>query len=320
MGTTNLHPYGTVSLAPDVVSVQQYDVLVELSLPRTRANRETGNFMIVASMLAPGEKGEGTLDAVRDSVGSVVSGSETVLARSRRPAMLTYYSPIVEQLCKLSELHWYLLGWRKDAELLRVSMFEGVEFPKGWRNVPATLKLEVQSSHQMQIYEAKVEFRARFHGLRWLMYNHRVASAFVFIGGFWTTEMVFTAIAWALLTLFIFPKDNSVKEGEESEEGKAKVKQEITDGEEPDLSDTERTFPTLAGQKTLRYSSPSIKQEDDAGAVLLPPTPKAIEADDEDEDADFFLDSGLGTSMESSATRRESMRKRRSRVGSGDAR
>ena len=46
---------------------------------------------------------------------------------------------------------------------------------------------------------------------------------------------------------------------------------------------------------------------------------KATEADDEDEDdedADVFRDSGIGTSMESGASRRDSVRKRRARAGS----
>jgi len=91
-----------------------------------------------------------------------------------------------------------------------------------------------------------------------------------------------------------------------------RIKQE-PDAEDPKpvLSDTERTFPTLSGQQPLRYASPRIKQEDEGSAVVVPDTAvRAVEADDEDEDADFFLDSGLGTSMESSASRRDSVRRR----------
>lgn len=89
-----------------------------------------------------------------------------VLARSLRPAILTYASPIVDTASKVSQLPWYLLGWRKEAEILEVSMMEGVEFAKGWRNVPGALRLEIQSHEQMQIYDATVNFIARFSGLR----------------------------------------------------------------------------------------------------------------------------------------------------------
>ena len=45
-------------------------------------------------------------------------------------------------------------------------MFENLEFARGWRNVPVSLKLEIQSREQMQVYGAEVNFRAKFRGLR----------------------------------------------------------------------------------------------------------------------------------------------------------
>ncbi|KAK5125663.1 hypothetical protein LTR85_011937 [Meristemomyces frigidus] len=311
------YPYGTANLAPEIVSVQRYDVAIELTLPRTPENTDAGNFMLEVNMYAPEEKGAGIMDTVQAGIAPGTAAAK-VLATSRRPAMLPYRSQIVELAYKVSELHWYLLNWRSEEDKLYVEMFESVEFPKGWRNVPSSLKLEIQSSHRMQIYSAKAVFRARFRGLRWLMYNHRVISAVVFIGGFWTTEMIFAGLAWAALTLFVVPPSQEVK-AEEVHEVAERIKEEPED-EKARLSDTERTFPTLSGQQALRYSSPKIKHEDDETGVLVPGvgTPQAAEADDEDEDADFFLDSGLGTSMESSANRRESMRRRRGRTSLKD--
>lgn len=90
------------------------------------------------------------------------------------------------------------------------------------------------------------------------------------------------------------------------------------------LSDTERTFPTLGGKKPLRYSSPRIKREEEDGEteVILPAdgTAAPLLADDEEEDDDgvdmeSFVDSGIGTSLESTAGgRRESIRRRRGRA------
>lgn len=299
-------------------------------MPRTRENRDTGNFMLDVKMFGPGEKGTGALGMVRDGIlgaSAETMEQQAVLAHARRPAILTYRSPVVEFVGKVAELHWYLLGWRHEAETLVVGMFEGVQFPKGWRNVPAALKLEVQSQHRMQIYEAKVEFRAQFRGLRWLMYNHRISSAFVFTLGFWTTEMVATGLVWLVLSVFLFPGEEQtvVKKEETSRDREVKA-----EGEEDEaangLSDTERTFPTYGGQPPLRYRSPPIKDEDgdDANLVLQAPPIQGVEADDEDEDADFLLDepgraggrsdSGLGTSMESSSGRRDTVRRRRSRL------
>lgn len=311
----NPYPYGTVSLAPDVVSQQKYDVKIELELPRSRENREAGNFMLDVSLLAPGKS---VLETVKDGLApGQAMDAAPVLARSRRPAILKYRSWAVENIYKLTEMHWYLLGFRHEAEQLSIGVFEGVKFEKGWRNVPGSLRLEVQSSTRMQIYSAKAMFRARFTGLRWLMYNHRVISACIFVGTFWTTEMIFAGLAWAALAMALAPTEEDVKD----EDVKAKrIKAEDEDATPAKLSDTERTFPTLSGQSPLRYRSPEVKQEDAEPAVEIQDVPaKGVEADDEDEDADFFVDSGIGTSLESSGSRPGSVRKRRGRSSFRDA-
>ena len=296
------------------MSAQKYDVSVELLLPRTPDNREAGNFMLAATMYASGSV-PGT---VKDSVERMIVGEDNQLATSRRTAILAYRSPLVEYLYRLSELHWYLLNWRDETEKLTISMFEGVEFARGWRNVPSMMKLEIQSTKRMQVYSVKAIFRARFRGLRWLMYNHRIISATTFIGGFWMTEMIFAGLAWAALSLFAQPSQE-VK-AEELHEVAEHIKQEHDEEkDELELSDTARTFPTSSRQQPLRYESPRIKQEEDEEAVVLPEAAsKATEADDEDEDEDLdvFRDSGLGTSLESSASRRDSVRRRRGRTGS----
>lgn len=308
------YPYGTVTLSPDIVSTLRYDVAVELDVPRTPNNTDAGNFMLEVNMYAPQEKGASIMDAIQGSANGVPGiAGQTPLASSRRPAILPYRSPIVELAYKITELHWYLLNWRQEADRLHVNMFDSVEFAKGWRNVPSTLKLEIQSTHGMQIYSAKVIFRARFRGLRWLMYNHRVISAILFVGGFWVTEVIFAGLAWAALAVFVLTGTAETK-AEEVHEVAERIKEEP----EPDnarMSETERSFPTLGGRQALRYTSPKIKQEEEEAAVAyIPGTPgRAAEADDEDEDVDFF-DSGLGTSMESGASRRDSVRRRRGRA------
>lgn len=309
-------PYGTVYLSPDVVSAQRYDVFVELSLPRTLENQEAGNFMIEATMYAS----ESAVDPLKEALVPGAADADNQLARSRRPAILLYRSQIVDQLYKFTQLHWYLLGWKSETDSLKVSMFESVEFSRGWRNVPASMLVQIQSINRMQVYSAKAIFRARFRGLRWLMYNHRIISAFVFISAFWITEMMFTGLAWAIGTGYLTPSEEveapGVHNGNED-----RIKSEDEDDYKAELSDTERTFPTSSKQQPLRYQSPPIKQEEDEEPVVLPEhASRATEADDEDEDedADVFIDSGIGTSLESSATRRDSVRKRRGRTGSGD--
>lgn len=323
-------PWGVVTLAPDLASVQRYDVRVVLDMPRTPTNTEMGNFMLDAKMYAPGDKASSALNTIKNGLMSELGQDNTLLAHARRPAILTYYSPPVDLAQKIAQLHWYILGWRQEAETISVDLFEGIEFAKGWRNVPATLRLEVQTARQtrLQIYSARVLFRARFHGLRWLMYNHRILSACFFITSFWATEVLFTALAWLALGFFIFGRD-SQQSGPKYEEEKRAVKAEQDEDGHADLSDTERTFPTYGQQPPLRYEQP-VKKEDglmENNPLMQMPAATAAEADDEDEDADFVLDdtrwprsdSGLGTSMDSSAGRNESIRRRKSRPSSASS-
>nr|POF03808.1 seipin [Quercus suber] len=328
--TASNTPHGTVQLSPDVVNGQPYDVVVELVFPRTPNNLDAGNFMLQASMLAPEEvSGPNTMDTVHAEMAPGWQSAK-VLATSRRPAILPYRSPAVELMHKLTQLHWYVLGLRQETEKLQISMFERVEFARGWRNLPSAMRLELHSRHRLQIYSAKATFRARFRGLRWLMYNHRIASAIFWISVFWTTELLFAGFVWAMLTFSPASDAGDVKTEARKGGAGTHVKDEGREHEDekPALSDTERTFPTLSTQTPLRYESatpPRIKQETAAAAELLMQVPEAVrrgaEADDEDEDedVDFFLDSGLGTSMESSGpARRESMRRRRGRLARGE--
>ena len=314
--------------------------------------------MLDARMYAPAEKGITPPSAYTDPLDAIKSGpllgpdeaDERVLARSRRSALMTYYSKEVELMQKMTRIHWYFLGWRKEAETLTVDLFEGVEFAKGWRNVPSTMRVEVQTPRrqQMQIYDARVVFRARFGGLRWLMYNHRIISGVFFITTFWATEMVFASAAWLVLSWIIFGGEDDEAEGQRQRQ---RIKREdgtvtsIKDEEEEEeeegehMSETERTFPTYGHQPPLRYrnsaSAASLKKEDpsrDEEEDLLAQIPvlAAQDADieDEDEDADFFLDtagttwrdSGLGTSMESSGPATgPAVRRRRSKHSSSSA-
>jgi hypothetical protein len=81
--------------------------------------------------------------------------SETdVLAHSRRPAILTYASPLVDTVNRVAAVPFFLLGFRKEAEKLDVRMMEGLQFARGWRNVPK-----------------RVRFVARFVGLRYTTPN-----------------------------------------------------------------------------------------------------------------------------------------------------
>jgi seipin len=90
------------------------------------------------------------------------------ISHSRRPAILTYASPLVDISSKVSFMPLYVLGWKREAERLAVPMMERVEFSRGTHNVPDTLRLEIQREEKMQFYSAKVKFTASFTGLRYV--------------------------------------------------------------------------------------------------------------------------------------------------------
>jgi seipin len=124
-------------------------------MPRTSNNKAAGNFMLGLQLLAPGS----VIDAVLDE-------ESKVLAKASRSAILTYQSIPMEMVHRGVALPWHLIGWRDEAEVLKVPMIEGVEFSNGWRNIPDQARLELRSDEKLQIYSAKIEITAQLRGLR----------------------------------------------------------------------------------------------------------------------------------------------------------
>lgn len=144
-------------MGSDLVSLQMYDVQVELELPRTPSNVAAGNFMLDLALYSPPST----------SAETGLNTSTTLLSQSRRSAILTYASPLVDTANKLVLMPFYVLGWNREAEKLRVGMLEKVQFPRGQRNVPSSLRLEIHSAEKMHVYRARVTFKATFTGLRY---------------------------------------------------------------------------------------------------------------------------------------------------------
>lgn len=239
-----------------------------------------------------------------------------ILFSSRRPAILRYTSRLVSLSERVFTLPLYVLGWRQEAEVLRIPMAEGTEFPRGRKNIPGYVMLEVQAGQEVQVYDVRVQFKAQFVGLRWVMYNHRIISFITFTTAFWVSEMVFALIGWLVVRVIFASKVEVKKEiGKGEETDGSVIKEERTD-EEPDLSDTPRTFPTYGRQAPLRFV-PKVKEEEfkeeDSEEYGLAP----VEADDEDEEEEGQFgerDSGIGTSF-SEGGGLGGVKRRRSRSG-----
>lgn len=213
-----------------------------------------------------------------------------------------------------------MLGLRQESEMLHIPMAESQAFQKGWKNVPGHLMLELQAGQEVQVYDVRILFTARFGGLRWLMYNHRILSFIMFTGAFWFSEVVFALLGWLAVQTIFSGKKEVKKEpikGEDTDASTA-IKPEGEETDEPDLSDTPRTFPTYGRQAPLRYI-PKVKDEDSEEYIIDETAiqPLTAEADDEDEDAELYKggrDSGIGTSF-SEGGERSGVARRRSRGG-----
>jgi hypothetical protein len=245
---------------------------------------------------------------------------EETLFFSRRPAILTYTSRLVSLSERFLSLPLYILGLRQESEVLHIPMAESQSFPKGWKNVPGYVMLELQAGQEVQVYDVRVLFTARFGGLRWLMYNHRLISFLVFTCAFWSSEMIFTLLGWlAVRTLFTPQQEvkTELVKAEETDASQVKGEgEEETD--EPDLSDTPRTFPTYGRQAPLRYV-PMVKEEENEEFIMDETAiqPLTAEADDEDEELEAYRagrDSGVGTSF-SEGGERSGLARRRSKGG-----
>jgi hypothetical protein len=167
--------------------------------------------------------------------------------------------------------------------------------------------------------------------MRWMMYNHRVISFVVFTSAFWGFEVMFACLSWMILRTFFTSKNTVMKEGikgEETDTTTTAIKPEPEESDEPDLSDTPRTFPTYGRQPPLRYE-PKVKEELESEDYVLDETiiqPLATEADDEDDDDDDDgefrnvgggrTDSGIGTSYSEAGERVAARRRSRGGLGS----
>ncbi|KAF4550893.1 Adipose-regulatory protein (Seipin)-like protein [Elsinoe fawcettii] len=333
-------PWGTAPVSPEVISQQAYDVVVELTMPLTPLNTEAGNFMIDARFLSSPTPPD-SLPTYLNAYDPLAPSSSTKppsspLAHARRPALIPYHPPLLTLFSTLTSLPRYLLGLPTFTTTLRIPLFTQVSFPRGRRAVPSSIHIQLQnpSGVQLHVYSLKVHFRARFSGLRYVMYNFRTATGTVFVSAFFFMEVVAALGVYAFLSFVVFNGEGQgrVKDGVEGEaEGDSEaVKEEETETE--GLSNTERTFPSYGQGMAMRYpgsGSVGIKKEGvgmgtGEGGTTMTPGPGGEADDEDDEDADFVLDdpagrwrdSGLGTSMESGREGR-GVRRRRSRTGSG---
>ena len=303
------HPQGLAFLGPTLTSQQAYDIYLDLHLPRTPNNCAVGNFMLDLSLLSPNVPFDSHLDILPSALQPGVNGSDAVLGRSRRPAILTYASSLVNAASTLVSMPWYILGWSRESEALRVPMFEAVEFARGSKNVPDKVRVVIEDpkgSH-MQFYEVMVRVRARFKGLRWILYNYMITSFLIFTSAFYAVAMASASLVYLVFVMYHAEAEPKIKQ----EQG---LKKEDTVGDAQD-SQLPLQFPRrpVFGQAGAA-DDVTIKTEEAEEAKSIQPL--GADADDEDEDeyaeGSAWRDSGIGTGRDDEERRRPSRRRRMS--------
>ncbi|EEH39704.2 TTL domain-containing protein [Paracoccidioides lutzii Pb01] len=251
------HPHGTATLGAELISGQQYDVSVILYLPRTPSNLAAGNFMLDLKLFS-----------TTDTSNTNTSMKADLVKGSRRFAILTYASPMVDTVRRVSKIPLYVLGWQREAEGLKVSMMEQAEFGKKKQAMPKVLRLEIQSVERMQIYNVAVRFDARFSGLRWIIYNWRILSFLIFSSTFWVVAMICTSSVW--LALASQKEATSIKrpkleEEEEAEEAKKDGGSSDVAVKEDESEEEGGNYPGLGLEHDGQQSSEveMIKKEED---------------------------------------------------------
>ena len=282
-------PYAITQLDHSaLVSQQPYDVFINLHLPRTTTNLAAGNFMVDLSLLTASNSAVKP-DSAESRTPIPLLDAYSPLFTSRRPAILPYTSPILSLTNTFVNLPWHLLSFRDlDSSQLQIPMFEHVSFARGSpsQNIPCAIRLEIQSDIVLQIYSANIEFKARFEGLRYILYNYRVLCYILFSSIFYTVSITSMTTAWLLVTTTLSSSSTKTEEPQRriksepnhsngtavgpassnKDEASATMKRSpsspsSTSPSDSDtdhglslsnLSDTPATFPTLGRQMPLR--------------------------------------------------------------------
>ncbi|KAK0628926.1 putative adipose-regulatory protein-domain-containing protein [Bombardia bombarda] len=315
------NPYGVASLAAANLKAQQpYDIYVSLTVPRSPANLERGNFMVAVRLLdgplGLEMDGGGGNAGDNDGYGSppplvhpdlpaaalVSARNSKALYSATRPTLIPYTHPLVALASRVLFLAYHVVyPHASETTTLVVSMAERLAFgggPQGGGEqgrLPTSILVEVQAGGQptpLQVYEAHVTLAAKLGGLRWFMFRYRWTAFAALTGVFWAMEIGLLGLAWLALTAYFgvrFAEEDGVEGGDGQGERMVTVKKE---GE---MSDTERTFPSTSKQPPLKFEGRvGIKQEEGVGAgaggeagffpVVGGPGADADDEDDEDEE------------------------------------
>ncbi|XP_057366910.1 seipin-like [Daphnia carinata] len=150
------NPFANVTLTNQrqlLQSNQPYNIIIDLELPESEANKELGMFMVQLTLT--GKNGK-------------------FIAMSRRSAMLRYKSWILHFLGTVMFSPALLVGPMEEKQMLKVEMFS--EFLEAPDNPVTNVRVEIES-RWLQLYSVKLRIQAEFMGLRYFMFYWPTLSA-----------------------------------------------------------------------------------------------------------------------------------------------
>ncbi|KAI0812821.1 putative adipose-regulatory protein-domain-containing protein [Xylaria sp. FL0064] len=322
-----LNPYDIVTLTPDLMLEQAYDVSVDLTLPRSPANLERGNFMVALYALKSFPSNPAFDFSTPPVASTFTSGSafpyehvtrDNVIFSSRRPALIPYEDPLVSTASRVLFLLYHIV-FSRTAETVKLSipMGELVQFKSV---LPLSVLVDVQAGQTLQVYSSTMTLVARLSGMRWFMYNHRILAFAACTTVFWMAEMVSMGLAWAMLRWLFSGRDKGTGSGDatlteyggESEDRKFRqVKYE----EEPTVKKEEYNDDVNIKEETPEPESESTAMV----AARDRSTRHAGDADDEGGSEDGWEVSGTGTSFHDGRRSSSGQVRRRTSRGGGSA-
>ena len=170
-------------------SLQDYDVSVTFTMPRSPANLDRGNFMVSLHLID--SRDQNTVGARADEFARshVGFGVNKVLFSSRRPALVPYADPLVSLTSRILFIGYHLLSSNSQRHTMTVKLAERVSFAKDSLK-PAAAYIEVEAGQDIQIYNTQLTLTAQLRGLRYLMVHYRLLTYIVFTLLFWFFEVL----------------------------------------------------------------------------------------------------------------------------------
>ncbi|OAA79345.1 SH3 domain protein [Akanthomyces lecanii RCEF 1005] len=314
------NPYGVAPLPPSrMKSLQDYDVSVTFTMPRSPANLDRGNFMVSLHLID--SRDQNTVGARADEFARshVGFGVNKVLFSSRRPALVPYADPLVSLTSRILFIGYHLLSSNSQRHTMTVKLAERVSFAKDSLK-PAAAYIEVEAGQDIQIYNTQLTLTAQLRGLRYLMVHYRLLTYIVFTLLFWFFEVLFMSAAWSAWSSYTsMPVDGGKLRIKGSAHGDATDSGDDLDHD--DRGEDDEDGDEVVRSRGVKYGSSKfskrelgIKGEETPERSLADIPVAGAEADDEDdseeEERKYQATSGKGTSYRKEGT--ESVRRRAS--------